>query len=82
MNYLPPPSRLEERCREACEGVRREMREKCERWMVELESGGNVKFTPGDPTQSWFKSCVDLTGSRFSVSDVQVRMTSLLVARA
>ncbi len=48
------------------------MGEECERWRVELESGGNVKFVPGDPSLQWHNCCLDLVGSRFTVTDVQV----------
>ena len=40
--------------------------------MSELESGGNIKFLPGDPSHSWYRSCVELLMSRFSASETQV----------
>ena len=42
-------------------------------WEIELESGGNVKFSPGGVEMSWYKSCVDLVNSRFSAASVLVR---------
>ena len=65
--------RLESRCNEVCGLVNSNTDNLCERWMCELESGGNVKFTTGDPSLPWFKSCSDLTNSRFSIAEVQVR---------
>ena len=42
--------------------------------MSELESGGNIKFLPGDPSHSWYKSCVELMMSRFSALEMQVHV--------
>jgi len=36
------------------------------RLMTELESGGNIHFEEGKPSDKWFTSCVDLVRSRFS----------------
>ena len=63
---------MEQKCSEACSSVEREIEDQCEHWVAELESGGNVKFTAGDPSLPWYKSCSDLTTSRFSVADVEV----------
>lgn len=41
-------------------------------WEIELESGGNVKYSPGGPECQWYNSCVELVNSRFSVTHVQV----------
>ena len=34
--------------------------------MTELETGGNIRFEEGKPTDKWFSSCVDLVRSRFN----------------
>ncbi|XP_063400283.1 uncharacterized protein LOC134684896 [Mytilus trossulus] len=39
------------------------------RMLIELESGGNVRFEEGSPTDIWFSSCPDLVLSRFCASD-------------
>ena len=36
------------------------------RLMTELETGGNIRFEEGKPTDKWFTSCVDLVRSRFN----------------
>jgi len=36
------------------------------RLMTELETGGNIRFEEGKPTDKWFSSCVDLVKSRFN----------------
>ena len=36
------------------------------RLMTELETGGNIRFEEGKPTDKWFSSCVDLVRSRFN----------------
>lgn len=41
-------------------------------WEIELESGGNVKYSPGGPECQWYNSCVELVNSRFSRTHVQV----------
>ena len=58
-----------ERCRrDACELARQWTKQQCKQCSIELESGGNIKFTAGDPhLSSWYKSCSDLVNSRFSV---------------
>ncbi len=70
--HTPLHHSMQSKCDELCEGVRVVMGEVCERWRVELESGGNIKFVPGDPSLPWYKCCLDLMGSRFTVSDVKV----------
>ena len=39
------------------------------RMLIELESGGNVRFEEGSPSDVWFSSCHDLVLSRFCASD-------------
>jgi hypothetical protein len=36
------------------------------RMMTELETGGNIRFEEGKPTDRWYSSCVDLIRSRFN----------------
>ena len=35
------------------------------RLMTELDTGGNIRFEEGKPSDKWFSSCVDLVKSRF-----------------
>ena len=83
--HTPPPSpphplthahmhtySMEQKCSEVVSSVERDIEDQCEHWVAELESGGNMKFTAGDPSLPWYKSCSDLTTSRFSVADVEV----------
>lgn len=35
------------------------------RMITELETGGNIRFEEGKPTDKWFSSCEDLIKSRF-----------------
>lgn len=39
--------------------------------MTELETGGNIRFEEGKPTDKWFSSCVDLVRSRFNPDQMQ-----------
>ena len=59
---------VESCCRDACGMAMQWTEEQCKQWTIELESGGNIKFTPGEPSLSWCKSCSDLVYSRFSVN--------------
>ena len=36
------------------------------RLMTELETGGNIRFEEGKPSDKWYSSCVDLVRSRFN----------------
>lgn len=36
------------------------------RLMTELETGGNIRFEEGKPTDKWYSSCYDLVRSRFN----------------
>lgn len=47
------------------------MDQKCEFWMMELNSGGNVKLTCCEPAQPCYNSCSELIHSRFSVADAE-----------
>lgn len=40
-----------------------------DRLVVELETGGNVRFEEGSSTDNWFSSCHDLVLSRFCATD-------------
>lgn len=33
--------------------------------MTELETGGNIRFEEGKPSEKWYTSCADLVHSRF-----------------
>ena len=35
------------------------------RFLVELETGGNIRLEQGKPSELWYSSCVDLLRSRF-----------------
>lgn len=63
--------RVKRICSEACKAVQMEMDQKCQFWMMELNSGGNVKLTCCEPTQPCYNSCTELVHSRFSVADVE-----------
>ena len=65
---------MEERCKTEEEIVTRKVSESIQRWEAELETGGNVKFTEGNPSHQWYKSCVELITSRFSSSDFEVHL--------
>jgi len=43
------------------------------RLVAELESGGNVRFEQGFPTDVWYTTCHDLILSRFCAWDYKVR---------
>ena len=43
-----------------------------QRLLLELETGGNVRFEDGKLTDAWYKSCHDLVLSRFCVGDYLV----------
>ena len=36
------------------------------RLMTELETGGNIRFEEGKPSDKWYSSCYDLVRSRFN----------------
>lgn len=55
---------------EECEAVRGQAEELCERWSMELESGGNVRFILGAPPTPWYLSCFDIVHSRLTVTQV------------
>ena len=39
--------------------------------VTELETGGNIWFEEGKPSDKWFTSCVDLIRSRFNPSSME-----------
>ena len=41
------------------------------RLLTELETGGNIRFEEGRPSDRWFSSCVDLVRSRFSAEQMK-----------
>lgn len=45
--------------------------QRCQFWMTELTSGGNVKLISSDHSQPSFLSCSELVHSRFSMADVE-----------
>lgn len=55
-----------------------------QRLLLELETGGNVRFEDGKPTDPWYKSCHDLFLSRFCVGDylVGIHDVSMLARRS
>lgn len=73
---LSLPFRAREICSIACLAIEAETDQKRQFWMMELNSGGNVKLTSCDPFQPCFSSCSELVHSRFSVADVQHLGTS------
>ena len=68
----PCAPRLAQCCQRLCGAREASAEQLCQQWLAELESGGNVRFVHGDPAQPWYKSCLELVSSRFSVADVQV----------
>jgi hypothetical protein len=38
--------------------------------ITELETGGNIRYEEGKPTDKWYKSCLDLVCSRFEADSV------------
>ncbi|XP_078381877.1 leucine-rich repeat-containing protein 9-like isoform X2 [Oculina patagonica] len=54
---------------ESCEQVNNVSEMTVQRLLLELETGGNVRFEDGKPTDPWYKSCHDLVLSRFCVGD-------------
>ena len=53
-----------------------------QRLLLELETGGNVRFEDGKPSDPWYKSCHDLVLSRFCVGDYQVHSFSFRLESA
>ena len=41
------------------------------RLLTELETGGNIRFEEGKPSDKWYKSCIDLVQSKFSLEDMK-----------
>ena len=39
--------------------------------MTELETGGNIRFEEGKPSDKWYSSCVDLVRSRFNLEHMR-----------
>lgn len=54
---------------EAADRIRKSADVIVNRMLIELESGGNVRFEEGTPSDIWFSSCHDLVLSRFCASD-------------
>ena len=63
--------RCKEICSEACKIIEADTEQRCQFWMVELNSGGNVKLIQCDYSHPAFNSCSELVHSRFSVADVE-----------
>ena len=76
---LPPYRRLNHQATARCMNITTRSHELCQRWTTELESGGNIRFIEGTPSVPWFKSCVDLVNSRFSVGEVQVQYVVVIL---
>ena len=63
---------LMEQCRiAACQLARQCSELQRRQCSIELESGGNIKFTAGDSSLPWYKSCTDIVHSRFSVDSIK-----------
>ncbi|KAK9829835.1 hypothetical protein WJX72_008166 [[Myrmecia] bisecta] len=58
-----------------------ECRERVRRMLVELETGGNIRFEEGKPGDSWYQSCLELLAARFVAADMPpaLRNTTLRV---
>ena len=64
--------RIEQCHQESCDQVNSVSEMTVQRLLLELETGGNVRFEDGKPSDPWYKSCHDLVLSRFCVGDYQV----------
>ncbi|XP_076442127.1 leucine-rich repeat-containing protein 9-like isoform X2 [Babylonia areolata] len=62
-------SDMEDYCEEAKVRIQRAADCMANRLVVELETGGNVRFEEGASTDVWFTSCHDLVMSRFCATD-------------
>ncbi|KAL8572554.1 hypothetical protein ACOMHN_040458 [Nucella lapillus] len=60
---------MEGYCEEAKGRIQRAADSMANRLVVELETGGNVRFEEGASTDVWFSSCHDLVMSRFCATD-------------
>ena len=73
LTWLPRPHHsLERVCCVQCERVWGRSQQLCQRWSTELESGGNVKFLAGGPTDPWVTSCEEIVQSRLTVTQVHM----------
>ena len=61
-----------------CDQVRNREKQIEERWIQELQSGGNVRYIQGREDMGWYKSCVELVNSRFLLTDFIVSHISLI----
>ena len=64
--------RIDQCHQESCDQVNSVSEMTVQRLLLELETGGNVRFEDGKPSDPWYKSCHDLVLSRFCVGDYQV----------
>ena len=74
--------RIEQCHQESCDQVNSVSEMTVQRLLLELETGGNVRFEDGKPSDPWYKSCHDLVLSRFCVGDYQVYSFSLRLQSA
>ena len=78
--------RIDQCHQESCDQVNSVSEMTVQRLLLELETGGNVRFEDGKPSDPWYKSCHDIVLSRFCVGDYQVysfsfRLESALLQR-
>ena len=64
---------------ESCEQVNNVSEMTVQRLLLELETGGNVRFEDGKSTDPWYKSCHDLVLSRFCVGDYLVCVSQVFI---
>ena len=64
--------RIDQCHQESCDQVNSVSEMTVQRLLLELETGGNVRFEDGKPSDPWYKSCHDLVLARFCVGDYQV----------
>ena len=48
------------------------------RLLVELETGGNVRYEQGQPSNIWYSTCHDLVLSRFCAWDYKVNINMFI----
>ncbi|EDV23284.1 uncharacterized protein TRIADDRAFT_10167, partial [Trichoplax adhaerens] len=62
-------NQLEKYYNRVCQSIDHERDEKIKTQMIEFETGGNIRFEEGSPSDIWYSSCRDLLLSRFCASD-------------
>ncbi|XP_048590343.1 leucine-rich repeat-containing protein 9 isoform X2 [Nematostella vectensis] len=73
---------IEQCYQESCQQVKSVSDMTVQRLLLELDTGGNVRFEDGKSSDAWYKSCQDLVTSRFCAGDYMDRgITGIKVHR-